>query len=195
MSNKELWIVDNFDSFTYNIVHAFEALKQPVKLFRNHKITTQMISENTPKGIVIGPGPGSPANSGNSLSIIRQCIQTKLPLLGICLGHQCLAQLCGASIIEAPKIMHGKNSLVYHNNTSLFKDTPNPLSVTRYHSLIVDITSLPEILEPIALTKKKEIMGIKYKNAPAVGLQFHPEAICSHKGSLLLENFIKTFLN
>ncbi len=190
-------MIDNYDSFTFNLVHYFQALGQEVVVHRNDQISLADIEQLSPEFIVISPGPCEPDSSGLSLAIIKQ-FAGRIPLLGVCLGHQCIAQHFGAKIVKAKKLMHGKTSKIRHTNISLFKDLNNPLEVTRYHSLIVDKNSLSEDLEIIAWSQNEagdfeDIMALQHKTLPIVSVQFHPEAILTEQGHELLSNFIKTY--
>jgi anthranilate synthase/aminodeoxychorismate synthase-like glutamine amidotransferase len=183
-------MIDNYDSFTYNLVQYLGALGQNIKVFRNDKITIDKIKHLKPKRIVISPGPGRPENAGISCDVIRE-LAGSIPILGVCLGHQCLGYVYGGRIIGAKKLMHGKTSLIYHNQQTIFKGIPNPFIGTRYHSLIVERKSLPHDLEIIAWTKDHEIMGLKHKDYPLWGVQFHPESVLTKVGKDILANFLK----
>lgn len=183
-------MIDNYDSFTYNLVQYFGELKQNIKVYRNDKITLDKISMLKPSGIVISPGPGRPDQAGISEDVIR-FFAGKIPILGVCLGHQCIGEVFGAKVTGAIRLMHGKTSLVYHNNKTIFKNLPNPFEATRYHSLVVENKNLPGVLEVIARTDKNEIMGIKHRKFPIWGVQFHPESILTVAGKQLLANFLK----
>lgn len=190
-------MIDNYDSFTFNLVHYFQALGQEVMVKRNDQITIKQISALAPQYIVISPGPCDPNSAGLSLAIIEK-FKGEIPILGVCLGHQCIAQAFGATIKKAKKVMHGKTSLITHNNTGLFTGLNNPLKVTRYHSLIIDQATLVDDFEISAWTTTKhdeisEIMAIKHKTLPLVGVQFHPESILTEQGSLLLNNFLQQY--
>lgn len=188
-------LLDNYDSFTYNIVQYLQQLGAEVKVVENDKVSLADIEALNPAAIVLGPGPGTPDEAGITL----QCIQHfagKLPLLGVCLGHQAIAQSFGANIIRASQIMHGRTSQVLHDQQGVFKDLDSPTEFTRYHSLIIDKASLPETLLISAWTENganapDEIMGIRHKQLPIEGVQFHPESILSHAGLKLFENFLK----
>lgn len=184
-----LLLIDNYDSFTYNLVQYFQCLNQDVRVFAHDKISIEQIKTLAPNYIVLSPGPKSPNEAGISLEAI-QAFHTQIPILGICLGHQCLAQAFGGTIIQAPEIIHGKTSIIEHNGQGLFKNIPNPFNATRYHSLAVEIESLPECFSIDAKTKDT-IMAISHKQYPLFGVQFHPEAILSEYGMELLENFLK----
>jgi len=160
-----LLMIDNYDSFTYNLVQYLGELGQNIKVFRNDKITINGISRLKPKKIVISPGPGRPENAGISCALIKE-FAGKIPILGVCLGHQCLGYVYGGRIIVAKRIMHGKTSRIYHNRKTIFKGIPNPFEATRYHSLLVEKKSLPDCLEIIAWTKENEIMGLRHKRYP-----------------------------
>jgi len=183
-------MIDNYDSFTYNLVQYLGALGANIKVFRNDRITIAKIKKLKPKRIVISPGPGRPENAGISCATIR-AFAGRIPILGVCLGHQCLGYVYGGRIIGAKKLMHGKTSLIYHNRKDIFKGIANPFEATRYHSLIVEKKSLPACLEITAWTKEKEIMGLKHKKYPLWGVQFHPESILTKSGKDILANFLK----
>lgn len=182
-------IIDNYDSFTYNLVQYFGELGQDMRVFRNDKISLTQIRRLDPKKIVISPGPGRPEDAGISCKVIRE-FAGKIPILGVCLGHQCLGYVYGGKIIGAKRLMHGKTSLIYHNRKSIFKGISNPFEATRYHSLIVERKNLPNCLEITAWTKEKEIMGLKHKVYPLWGVQFHPESILTKCGKNILRNFL-----
>jgi anthranilate synthase/aminodeoxychorismate synthase-like glutamine amidotransferase len=183
-------MIDNYDSFTYNLVQYLQELGQDVLVFRNDKITLGQIKKLNPEKIVISPGPGRPEDAGISCAAILE-FAGRIPLLGVCLGHQALGYAYGAKIISARKLMHGKTSLIYHRKTGIFKGLPNPFEATRYHSLIVEKKSLPGCLEVTAWTKEGEIMGLKHKKYALWGVQFHPESILTKSGKNLLANFLK----
>ena len=183
-------MIDNYDSFTYNLVQYLGELGQVLKVFRNDKISIERIKKLRPKRIVISPGPGRPKDAGISSKLIKE-FSGKIPILGVCLGHQCIAEVFGGKVIQAKKIMHGKTSSIYHNNEGIFKGIKNPFVGTRYHSLIVKKESFPKALEIIAWTKDKEIMGLKHKTMLLWGVQFHPESILTKEGKKILKNFIK----
>nr|WP_241242446.1 aminodeoxychorismate/anthranilate synthase component II [Thalassotalea sp. G2M2-11] len=192
-------MIDNYDSFTYNLVHYFRDLGQEVQVYRNDQITIEQIAALTPQYIVISPGPCEPNQAGISLKVI-EAFAGKVPILGVCLGHQCIAQHFGAKVIKAPVVMHGKTSLITHSNTDIFQSLNNPLNVTRYHSLLIDINSMPAPLEITAWTtdqhgQMKEIMAIRHKSLPITSVQFHPESVLTEQGLILLENFIKQYAN
>ncbi len=183
-------IIDNYDSFTYNLVQYLGQLQKNLKVFRNDKISVKKIKQLSPAKIVISPGPGRPENAGISCELIDR-LKGKIPILGVCLGHQAIGYVFGGEIIQAKKIMHGKTSLIYHNKKEIFKDIQSPFEATRYHSLVVERKTLPDVLEITAQTKDKEIMGLKHKEFPIWGVQFHPESILTKVGLRLLKNFLK----
>jgi anthranilate synthase/aminodeoxychorismate synthase-like glutamine amidotransferase len=184
-------MIDNYDSFTYNLVQYLGELGQALKVVRNDKITIDRIRKLKPSRIVISPGPGRPENAGISCDVIRQ-FAGKVPILGVCLGHQCIGYVYGGKIISAKSLMHGKTSLIYHNGKTIFKDIPSPFEATRYHSLVVARKGLPASLEIIAQTRKdNEIMGLKHREYPLWGVQFHPESILTKMGKNILSNFLK----
>lgn len=182
-------IIDNYDSFTYNLVQYLGELGAQLKVFRNDKITLAQIKKLKPEKIVISPGPGRPQDAGISMPVIRE-FSSSIPILGVCLGHQCIGEVFGGKVIRAARLMHGKTSFIFHNNSAIFKNIPNPFEATRYHSLIVEKKSLPEVLEITAWTKQKEIMGLRHKHMPVYGVQFHPESILTGEGKKLLKNFL-----
>ena len=183
-------LIDNYDSFTYNLYHYLLSLKCHVEVIRNDKITTQEIIRKNYKKIVISPGPGNPNQAGNCLKIVKD-LSKKTPILGVCLGHQVIGQAFGAKIINAKKLMHGKTSKILHNNEGIFKGVKNSLVGTRYHSLIIDQKTLSEDFIITAKTKDNVIMGIMHKNFNLHGVQFHPESIKTSEGMKLIKNFIK----
>ncbi|MFA5357058.1 MAG: aminodeoxychorismate/anthranilate synthase component II, partial [Candidatus Omnitrophota bacterium] len=166
-------MIDNYDSFTYNLVQYLGELGADIKVFRNDKITINRIKKLKPKKIVISPGPGRPEDAGISCEVIRE-FSGKIPILGVCLGHQAIGYVYGGRIIGARKLMHGKTSFIYHNRKDIFRGLPNPFEATRYHSLLVEKKSFPSSLEITAWTKENEIMGLKHKQYPVWGVQFHP---------------------
>lgn len=189
-----LLMIDNYDSFTYTLVQYFKALGQEVVVKRNDQVTLEKIEKLKPDHIVISPGPGTPENAGLCQDIILQFYKT-VPILGVCLGHQAIAQAFGAKVVKAHKVMHGKTSVITHNNSELFSGVTTPFTVTRYHSLIVAPDSLPETLEALSWTESasdemSELMALKLKGYPVFGLQFHPESVLSEFGHKLLSNFL-----
>jgi len=183
-------VIDNYDSFTYNIVQYIEELGKKTIVVRSDKVSKGKVRRLNPEKIVISPGPGRPETQGKiSCSIIYEFYK-KIPILGVCLGHQCIGYVFGAKIIKAPRLMHGKVSLIYHNEEYIYKDMPNPFSATRYHSLIIEKESLPSNLLVNAATDDGIIMGIKDKKYPLFGVQFHPESILTKEGRKLINNFL-----
>tara|TARA_R110000796_G_scaffold163914_7_gene280860 strand:- start:1051 stop:1641 length:591 start_codon:yes stop_codon:yes gene_type:complete len=190
-------MIDNYDSFTFNLVHYFQALGQEVMVVRNDEISIDAITELAPQYIVISPGPSDPNAAGISLAIIEK-FKGLIPVLGVCLGHQCIAQHFGAKIIKAKKVMHGKTSSISHNKQGLFKALKQPLTVTRYHSLIVAPDTLPDELTVTAWLSSNdqiEIMALQHKYLPLASVQFHPESILTEQGQQLLQNFIDQYSN
>jgi anthranilate synthase/aminodeoxychorismate synthase-like glutamine amidotransferase len=183
-------VIDNYDSFTYNLVQYLGEMKADLQVRRNDQITIDQIRELNPERILVSPGPCSPRESGLSNDIIR-AFGPKLPLLGVCLGHQCIGYTFGANVIVNHRIMHGKTSLIKHNGQGIFRDMPNPFAATRYHSLVIQRDSLPDCLEITAETEEGEIMGVKHKEFPIWGVQFHPESILTENGRQILKNFLK----
>jgi anthranilate synthase component II len=184
-----LLMIDNYDSFTYNLVQYFGELGEEVIVFRNDEIGLDDIERLKPTGIVISPGPCTPSKAGISIPLIGH-FQHDLPILGVCLGHQSIGQAFGGRIIHAGEIMHGKTSPVFHNGRGLFQGLPDPFKATRYHSLVIERQSLPDCLEITAWTEDGEIMGIRHKTLPIEGVQFHPESILTDYGHSLLANFL-----
>ena len=188
-------MIDNYDSFTFNLVHYFQALGQEVLVVRNDEISIDEITKLAPQYIVISPGPCDPDAAGLSLTVIEK-FKGLIPILGVCLGHQCIAQHFGAKVIKADKVMHGKTSEISHNEQGLFKTLKQPLTVTRYHSLIVDRDTLPDELEVTAWlsnNNQMEIMALQHKYLALASVQFHPESVLTEQGHQLLENFIKQY--
>ncbi|MFA6378811.1 MAG: aminodeoxychorismate/anthranilate synthase component II [Candidatus Omnitrophota bacterium] len=182
-------MIDNYDSFTYNLVQYFSELGAQVEVFRNDAIDLEGIHRKSPDHLVISPGPGRPENAGISLPLIKE-FAGKIPILGVCLGHQAIGYAYGGDIIQAKKLMHGKTSLIYHHQKEIFKNLTNPFEATRYHSLVIDPQTLPTCLETIAWTDDQEIMGVRHKQYPLWGVQFHPESILTKEGKMLLKNFL-----
>ncbi len=185
-----LLLIDNYDSFTWNLYQYFCELGAEVVVKRNDEITLSGIAALAPARLVISPGPCTPTEAGISLAAIEY-FAGQLPILGVCLGHQAIAQAFGATIIRAEKVMHGKTSAITHNNSGVFSGLNNPLTVTRYHSLIIDPATLPDSFDVTAWSDKREIMGIRHRELDLEGVQFHPESILSEQGHLLLANFLK----
>ncbi|MBB1335952.1 MULTISPECIES: anthranilate synthase component II [Pseudoalteromonas] len=192
-----LLMIDNYDSFTYNLVQYFQRLDQEVLVKRNDEISVSQIAQLNPQHIVISPGPCSPNEAGISLELVEQ-LKGQFPILGICLGHQTIAQALGANIVRAKQVMHGKTSPIYHANQGVFAGLPNPLTVCRYHSLVVEQDSIPDELQITAWTETEsgqldEIMGLVHNSLALEGVQFHPEAILTQRGLELLANFLTRF--
>lgn len=186
-------VIDNYDSFVYNLVQYLEELGKKTEVYRNDKISLLEIEKRDPEAIVISPGPGRPENAGMSNQIVGH-FASRIPILGVCLGHQCIAQVFGAKIIRARNLMHGKTSLVYHYGKDIYQGIENPFLATRYHSLIIKNNTLPDCLIKTAWTDKEEIMGIRHREYPVLGMQFHPESILTEVGKKLLKNFLKRAL-
>jgi para-aminobenzoate synthetase component II len=184
-----LLMIDNYDSFTYNLVQYLGELGQDIKVFRNDKISLQEIKELQPDQLVISPGPCTPNEAGISMEVIRE-FAGKIPLLGVCLGHQSIGQVFGGEVIRAERLMHGKTSQVFHDGKTIFAGIPNPFTATRYHSLIVRKETLPDCLEISAETEQGEIMALRHKQLVVEGVQFHPESILTEAGKDLLRNFL-----
>lgn len=182
-------MIDNYDSFTYNLVQYLGELGANLKVFRNDKITIPQIIKLKPNCIVISPGPCTPREAGISNDLIKY-FAGKVPILGVCLGHQCIGHTFGGEVVRAKRLMHGKTSLIYHDGKSIYKDIPSPFEATRYHSLIVKRETLPDCLEITAETKEKEIMGLRHKEYKVEGVQFHPESILTKVGKKILRNFL-----
>ena len=183
-------VIDNYDSFTYNLVQYLGELGQQLKVYRNDKINVAQIKKLKPQRIVISPGPGRPEDAGASCRVIQE-FAAHIPILGVCLGHQCIGSVWGAKVVQAARLMHGKTSMIYHNRKGIFRKIPNPFVATRYHSLIVSNNNLPSVLQIIAWTKDGQIMGLKHKNFPVWGVQFHPESILTKAGRDILKNFLQ----
>ncbi|MBK8401989.1 MAG: aminodeoxychorismate/anthranilate synthase component II [Propionivibrio sp.] len=185
-----LLMIDNYDSFTYNIVQYFGELGQEVNVFRNDAISLAEIARLDPDYLVISPGPGTPSQAGIVLSAIGE-FAGKIPLLGVCLGHQAIGEAFGGRVVHARKLMHGKVSAVHHTDAGVFRGLPNPLVCTRYHSLAIERDSLPDCLEITAWTDDDEIMGVRHKTLAVEGVQFHPESILTERGHDMLKNFLE----
>ncbi len=190
-----LLMIDNYDSFTYNVVQYLAELGADVQVYRNDEITVEQIEALRPERIVVSPGPCTPNEAGVSMAAIRH-FAGKLPILGICLGHQAIGQVYGGDVIRAGRVMHGKVSPVFHQDTGVFRGLNNPLQATRYHSLVIDQNTLPDCLEVTAWTRNddgsiEEIMGVRHKTLPIEGVQFHPESIMTEQGHELLRNFLR----
>ncbi len=185
-----LLMIDNYDSFTYNLVQYFGELGQDLKVYRNNKISIPEIERMKPDRIVISPGPCTPKEAGISIDVIRH-FTGKVPILGVCLGHQSIGEAFGGDVIRAPYLMHGKTSMIHHDGKSIFKGLPNPFEATRYHSLIIKRETMPPVLEISAWTDDGIVMGVRHKQHRLEGVQFHPESILTGVGKDLLRNFLK----
>ncbi|MCA9938775.1 MAG: aminodeoxychorismate/anthranilate synthase component II [Anaerolineales bacterium] len=181
-------VIDNYDSFTYNLVQYLGELGAEIHVARNDQITLEEITALSPTQIVISPGPGDPDDAGISNQVIHQ-FGPHTPILGVCLGHQCMGAVYGGTVARAPRLMHGKTSSIYHKGRGLFNGVPSPFKATRYHSLIVE-EPIPDVLEVTAFTRDGEIMGLRHKQYPVVGVQFHPESILTEHGKRILQNFL-----
>lgn len=185
-----LLMIDNYDSFTYNLVQYLGELGQDLKVYRNNKITIGEIEQMRPERIVISPGPCTPKEAGISIDLIQH-FAGKIPVLGVCLGHQSIGEAFGGDVIRAPYLMHGKTSMIHHDGKTIFSGLPNPFEATRYHSLIIKRDTLPSVLEISAWTEDGIIMGLRHKQFKVEGVQFHPESILTGAGKDLLRNFLK----
>jgi anthranilate synthase/aminodeoxychorismate synthase-like glutamine amidotransferase len=184
-----LLVIDNYDSFTYNLVQYLGELGEDVEVYRNDRITVAEIRDLGPRHIVISPGPCTPNEAGISVQVVRE-LGGEIPLLGVCLGHQSIGQAFGGKVVRAASLMHGKTSMIYHDGRGVFRGLPNPFEATRYHSLAVERASLPEVLEVTAHTEDGEIMGLRHRERAIEGVQFHPESILTRVGKDLLRNFL-----
>jgi len=189
-SNVRMLLIDNYDSFTYNLVQAFAAHGADVMVYRNDAISVENALALEPTHLVISPGPGRPDAAGNSLDMIA-AFKNRVPVLGVCLGHQCLVQHFGGNIVRAERLMHGKTSMAKHDGRSLFEGLPEPFEVGRYHSLCAEQESLPDELELTAQTERDEIMGVRHKTLALEGVQFHPESVLTPEGDKLMANFMR----
>lgn len=185
-----VFVLDNYDSFTYNLVQYLGELGEDVQVFRNDEITVDEIERLKPQRVVISPGPCTPNEAGISLDLVRR-FSGKMPILGVCLGHQAIGQAFGGKIVHAQTLMHGKTSAIRHENCGVFQGLPNPLTATRYHSLVIERESLPDCLVVTAHTDDGEIMGVRHRTLPVEGVQFHPESILTEHGHELLANFLR----
>lgn len=182
-------MIDNYDSFTYNLVQYFGELNQEVNVVRNDELTIESLLEQQPDYLVISPGPGKPQQAGVTIEAIK-AMSGKIPVLGVCLGHQSIGEAFGGRTVHADKLMHGKTDQIFHQGESIFTQIPDPFTATRYHSLVIEEQSLPECLKPTARTKTGELMAVHHVDEPTVGVQFHPESISTEKGLQLLQNFL-----
>lgn len=185
-----LIIIDNYDSFTYNLVQYFGELNVAMKVFRNDQVTLEQLQELQPDYLVISPGPCTPKESGISPEVVRY-FSGKVPLLGVCLGHQCIGEVFGGNVVRAPYPVHGKLATVHHNGQGLFQGIPEPFQAVRYHSLVVEEQTFPAVLEVTATTEDGLVMGLRHRQHPTYGLQFHPESIFTTVGKSLLANFLQ----
>ena len=185
-----LLMIDNYDSFTYNLVQYFAELGTEVVVHRNDEITLEQIEALQPQHIVVSPGPCTPNEAGISVPVIKQ-FAGRIPILGVCLGHQSIGQAFGGRIIHAKQLMHGKTSAIHHHGTSVFRGLPNPFTATRYHSLVIERETFPDCLEITAWTDDGEIMGVRHKTLAVAGVQFHPESILTEHGHDMLKNFLE----
>ncbi|GAB4415087.1 MAG: aminodeoxychorismate/anthranilate synthase component II [Thermodesulfovibrionales bacterium] len=185
-----LLMIDNYDSFTYNLVQYLGELGEDIRVYRNDRITIKEIEDMNPERIVISPGPCTPKEAGISIDVIRH-FAGKMPILGVCLGHQSIGAAFGGEIIRAPRLMHGKTSIIHHDGRTIFEGLPNPFEATRYHSLIIKKETLPDCLEITAWTDADEIMGVRHREFIIEGVQFHPESILTRAGKDLLRNFLR----
>ena len=183
-------VIDNYDSFTYNLVQYLGEMRVEMAIHRNDQVTIEQIRALNPERILISPGPCSPRESGLSNEIIRN-FSSQIPTLGVCLGHQCIGHVFGGNVVVNYRMMHGKTSQIKHNGKDLFEGMPNPFAATRYHSLVIQRETLPDCLEITAETEEGEIMGVKHKQLPIWGVQFHPESILTESGRQILKNFMK----
>ncbi len=183
-------VIDNYDSFTYNLVQYLAELGADLEVYRNDRITVDEVAAKRPERIVISPGPGTPERAGITMEVIRR-LGAAVPILGVCLGHQAIGAVFGGRVVRAPELMHGKTSLIYHRGGRLFRGVENPFTATRYHSLIVERESLPDCLEVTAETADGLIMGLRHRKYPIEGVQFHPESILTPAGKRILANFLE----
>jgi anthranilate synthase/aminodeoxychorismate synthase-like glutamine amidotransferase len=185
-------VIDNYDSFTYNLVQIIQGLGCRVSVRRNDEIRIRDIEDARPDAVVISPGPGDPRGAGISVEVIRS-LGEGLPILGVCLGHQCIAEAFGGKIVRAGRIMHGKTSPILHDGRTIYRDMPSPFDATRYHSLSADPASLPDCLEVSSWTEEGEVMGVRHRTYAVEGVQFHPESILTRFGRRILENFVNIY--
>jgi len=182
-------VIDNYDSFVYNLVQYLGELGAFPVVFRHDEVSIEQIVESTPDAILISPGPGRPEDAGVSNDVIEQ-LGGRVPILGVCLGHQCIGQVFGGQVVRAPVVMHGKTSFVHHNGTGVLAGLPDPFEATRYHSLVVDAASVPDVLEVTATTDDGTVMALRHRELPIEGVQFHPESILTSCGHQLMANFL-----
>jgi anthranilate synthase component II len=191
MAGPRVFLIDNYDSFTYNLVQELGELGATVEVARNDAFSIADLEADPPDGIVISPGPGTPADAGLSSDVIR-AFAARIPILGVCLGHQCIGEVYGGRVVRAPELVHGKTSEIGHDDVGVFKGLPQPFVATRYHSLVVDAATFPDALEVTARTAGGLVMGLRHRDLPVEGVQFHPESILTTSGPDLLANFLRT---
>ena len=191
MAGARVLIVDNYDSFTYNIAQELGELGADVDVQRHDAFTIDQLAADLPDGIVISPGPGTPSDAGLSSDVVRE-FAGRIPILGVCLGHQCIAEVYGGQVVRAPELVHGKTSLIHHDGQGVFEGLPQPFDATRYHSLVVEPSSVPEVLEVTARTDNGLIMGVRHRALAVEGVQFHPESILTTAGMDLLANYLRS---
>jgi anthranilate synthase component 2 len=184
-------MIDNYDSFTYNLVQYLSELGAAVDVVRNDATSARELVASRPDGVVISPGPGEPRDAGISVDVVRACADERVPLLGVCLGHQSIGEAFGGRIVRARQVMHGKLSKIEHDGSGVFRGLSSPFEATRYHSLVIDEATRPEVLDVIARTEDREIMGVRHRELPIHGVQFHPESIMTGEGKNLLRNFLE----
>ena len=182
-------LIDNYDSFTYNLVQMLEGMEQQVVVFRNDQVTIEQIERKGISGLMISPGPGTPARSGISVEAIRR-FDSRVPVLGVCLGHQAIAAAYGGKVVRADRIMHGKTSCIFHDGCTIYRGLSNPFEAVRYHSLLVERASLPDCLEVCSWTEEGEIMGLRHREREVEGVQFHPESVLTGAGARIMKNFL-----
>jgi anthranilate synthase component II len=187
-----IMVIDNYDSFTYNLVQAIGKRTKDIRVIRNREMSVEEIKSHSPHGIVISPGPGRPENAGVTVDVIR-CLGPHIPILGVCLGHQAIGHAFGARVIHAPTLMHGRTSTLTHTGKTIYRSLPNPITVGRYHSLVVAPDHLPESLKVSSATEDGVIMGITHKEYPIEGIQFHPESILTPEGETILNNWLEVY--
>jgi len=189
MRRQRIVMIDNYDSFTYNLVQYLGEMGQDLVVVRNDQATVESLKAMRPDRIVISPGPGSPKDAGISCDVIR-AFAGRVPVLGVCLGHQCIGEVYGGEVVRNWRLMHGKTSMIHHDGTGIFRGLPNPFEATRYHSLVVRRETMPKTLRVTARTKEGEVMGLQHRTLPVYGVQFHPESILTAAGKSLLKNFL-----
>jgi anthranilate synthase component II len=188
----KVFVLDNYDSFTFNLVQAIGALGAEVDVERNDAVTVDDVAERAPDVVVISPGPGGPSEAGISVDLVRWCASSRTPLLGVCLGHQAIAVAFGGRIVRGPAVVHGKTSLVHHDGDGVYAGLPSPFEAMRYHSLVVERASVPDELNVTAFTDDDDVMGLRHRELPIEGVQFHPESILTADGPALLANVVLT---